>query len=93
MDEPDQPRLFGETPQPERVQSQQRRPLTADDIRAEMLSLIATLRRADAIPFEAAVMNKHVAMFPIMAQWLAADEGEQLLMEFMTEVERLKKAA
>jgi hypothetical protein len=28
-------------------------------------------------------------MFPYMAEWLPKDEGEQLLMQFMEEMERL----
>jgi hypothetical protein len=85
--------LFGEVPQPQRTPVEQRKPLTAEDVREQMLSLIARLREADTIPFEAAEMNKHIAMFPIMAQWLAPEEGEQLVFQFEAEVERLLKAA
>ena len=38
-------------------------------------------------------MNKHIAMFPIMAQWLDPEEGQQLVFDFETEVQRLLKAA
>lgn len=58
-----------------------------------MLELIAALRSADAIPFAPAEYQRHVAMFPIMAQWLPQDEGEQLVLAFEAEVERLKQAA
>lgn len=85
--------LFGDVPQPERPVPQQARPLTADDIRQEMLALIGALRSAEVVPFEPAEMNKHIAMFPIMAQWLAPEEGEQLVLQFEAEVERLRKAA
>lgn len=85
--------LFGEVIQPERAPVEQRKPLTAEDVRQQMLALIAQLREADAIPFEAAEMNKHIAMFPIMAQWLAPEDGEQLVFQFEAEVERLLKAA
>ena len=85
--------LFGDIPQPQRAPAEQRRPLTADDVREQMLALIAQLRNADVVPFDAAIMNKHIAMFPIMAQWLEPEEGEQLVFQFETEVERLLKAA
>ncbi len=85
--------LFGEVAQPERAPLEQRKPLTAEDVRNQMLALIGRLREADAVPFEPAEMDKHIAMFPIMAQWLAPDEGEQLVFQFEAEVERLLKAA
>ncbi len=84
--------LFGEVPQAERAPLPTRQPLTPDDVRGEMLALIATLREAEAIPFEPAVWNKHRAMFPIMAQWLEPEEGEQLVFQFEAEVERLLAA-
>lgn len=87
------PDLFGNVAQPERAAPLQARPLTADDVRDQMLAIIAALRDAKVVPFEQAVMNKHIAMFPIMAQWLAPDEGEQLVFQFGVEVERLLKAA
>jgi hypothetical protein len=58
-----------------------------------MITLIAQLREANTPPFEPAVFNKHIAMFPIMAQWLEADEGKQLVFAFEAEVERLRKVA
>ena len=87
--------LFGHTPdQPELFKmSAQRKPLTAEDVREKMLTLIAQMRAADAMPFAAKEVRQHVAMFPIMAQWLPEEEGEQLLLEFETEMERLSKAA
>jgi hypothetical protein len=85
--------LFGEVPQPQGAPVEQRKPLTAEDVREQMLSLIDQLRAAETVPFEAAVMNKHIAMFPIMAQWLTPEDGEQLVFQFEAEVERLLKAA
>jgi hypothetical protein len=85
--------MFGHVPQPERAPAEQRKPLTPEDVRGQMIALIAQLRCSDVIPFEAAVMRKHIAMFPIMAQWLEPEEGEQLVFEFEAEVERLLRAA
>jgi hypothetical protein len=85
--------LFGDVPQPDRPPAEQRQPLTSDDVRQQMVSLIAQLRDAETPPFEMAVLNKHIAMFPIMAQWLEPEDGRQLVFEFEAEVERLLKAA
>lgn len=85
--------LFGLVPQPQRPVPPPARPLTAEDVRAQMLAIIATLREADEVPYELAVMKKHIAMFPIMAQWLAPEDGEQLVFQFEAEIERLLKAA
>jgi hypothetical protein len=85
--------LFGNVPQPDRPAPPQPKPLTADDIREEMQALIDALRSADEMPFESAAMKKHIAMFPIMAQWLAPEEGKQLVLQFEAEVERLRRAA
>lgn len=86
--------LFGEIPQPERQRSAEgRKPLTADNVRAMMIQLIDALRSADEIPFEEQEFEKHVAMFPIMAQWLDPDDGAQLVFEFESEIARLKNAA
>lgn len=86
--------LFGEIPQPERrIATEARTPLTAEDVRRMMIELIEAVRSADKIPFEKREFEKHVAMFPIMAQWLPEDEGKQLCFEFAQEVERLKNAA
>jgi hypothetical protein len=67
--------------------------LTADDIRQEMLALLAKARAAETMPWTPRELRTHTVLFPEMARWLAPEEGEQLLMEFMTEIERLKKAA
>lgn len=86
--------LFGDVPQPQRAKTEElRKPLTADDVRARMLELIAALRQADEIPFSPREFERHVAMFPIMALWLPKEEGEQLVLAFESEIERLKRAA
>ena len=87
------PDLFGDVPQPERTAPPRARPLTAADVREQMLTIIATLREADEIPYNEAAMRKHIAMFPIMAQWLEPEDGDQLVFQFEAEVQRLKLAA
>lgn len=93
MDE--HPNLFGELPDELKLLEAppQRRPLEPGDVRQMMLVLIAQARAAEAMPFEPRELQRHVAMFPIMAQWLPPEEGEQLLLEFDTEMERLRNAA
>jgi hypothetical protein len=45
------------------------------------------------MPWTPRELRTHTVLFPEMARWLERGEGEQLLMEFMAEVERLKRAA
>ena len=95
----DQPDMFGRTPQQadmfadEVATYEPPKKLTADDIRQEMLALLAKARAAETMPWTPRELRTHTVLFPEMARWLAPEEGEQLLLEFMTEIERLKKAA
>lgn len=92
-----QPDMFGHTPQQSEMfdepAPEPRKQLTADDIREEMLALLAKARAADTMPWTPRELRTHIVLFPEMARWLPEPEGEQLLLEFMTEIERLKKAA
>lgn len=85
--------MFGDVAQPEREAPARQLPLTDADVRAQMVEIIATLREADDLPYEPAVWRKHVAMFPIMAQWLESEDGNQLIFQFEAEIERLQIAA
>ena len=85
--------LFGFTPQRTRPEPPRKVPLTAADVRERMIGLIETLRAANDIPFAPDEFKKYRAMFPIMAQWLEPEEGEQLVFQFELEVNRLLKAA
>lgn len=84
--------LIGHTPQPERAPPR-KEPLTAADVRRMMCELIDTARAAVSLPLDAPEWTKKIAMFPIMAQWLAPEDGEQLVLAFEAEIERLRKAA
>lgn len=66
---------------------------TPESIRALMLGLLAKARSAETMPWTPREVRSHTAMFPYMAEWLPKEEGEQLLFEFRTEIERLQKAA
>lgn len=85
--------LLPEPRQPLTPPPPQKKPLTADDVRQMMVDLIDTVRAANVMPFESAELRKHVAMFPIMAQWLDPEDGRQLVLQFEAEVARLKQAA
>jgi len=94
----DQPDMFGHDPVAQTEMFEQAavppsKQLTADDIREEMLALLATARAAEAMPWTPREVRTHTVMFPEMAKWLPGEEGEQLLLEFETEMERLRKAA
>jgi hypothetical protein len=98
MQDSQQPDMFGHRPNQAEMFEEQpvcapRKQLTADDIRAEMLALLAKARAAEAMPWTPRELRTHTVLFPEMARWLPAEEGEQLLMDFMTEIERLKNAA
>lgn len=86
--------LFGDVPQPARSAPAEgeRKPLTVDDVRQQMLDLIEAVRSANVMPFDPAELKRHKAMFPIMAQWLEPDEGQQLVFEFESEIQRLLAA-
>ena len=62
---------------------------TPRTIRGQMHKLIAEARAANATPWPLRQTRTHMVMFPYMAEWLPDDEGNQLLMEFMTEMNRL----
>jgi hypothetical protein len=97
MQHEQQPDMFGHEPQQsemfeEPVHAPPKK-LTADDIRQEMLGLLAKARAAQSMPWSPRELRTHTVLFPEMARWLPEAEGEQLLLEFMTEIERLKQAA
>ena len=66
---------------------------TQETIRARMIELIDIARNAETMPFDADEQRSHTAMFPYMAEWLPKEDGDQLLLQFETEMERLLKAA
>lgn len=62
---------------------------TPETIRARMLKLLAEARCAETIPWTPRMLRSHTAMFPYMAEWLKDGEGEQLLLDFKAEMDRL----
>src|SRR4051812_12564525 len=92
-----QPDMFEDTPQQNEMFEEQvyepPKRLTADDIRQEMLVLLVKARAAETMPWTDRELRTHTVLYPEMARWLPEAEGEQLLLEFMMEIERLKQAA
>lgn len=82
---PQQSELFAPPPAPVRPYV----PNTPDTIRAKMLRLLAELRAARTLPWSPETLHSYQVRFPNMAEWLPKEEGDQLLMEFRAEVERL----
>jgi hypothetical protein len=88
--------LFGHTPQQKDMFEPAEAPRlsppikhTPDTIRAEMHRLLAEVRGAPSVPWPPRELQSHRAMFPYMAEWLKGGEGDQLLLEFRTELQRL----
>ena len=98
MDDPRQPDMFGQSPTQgalfgEPTVATPKANHTPETIRARMLDLIAKARAAEKMPWDPREAHSHNVMFPYMAEWLPKEEGEQLLLEFRAELERLQKAA
>lgn len=61
------------------------------EIREELVAILAIARRAqDTCPWDERTFKFHKTVFPQMANWLPADEGDQLRFEFAKEVERIE---
>lgn len=67
-----------------------RPPYTAEDIREKMLAILAQARAADRMPWNPRKLHSHKVMFPIMAEWFPKEEGDQMVLEFKAELERLE---
>jgi hypothetical protein len=84
--EDDRTDLFGEdSPTPEYRAD-------PDEVRAELLKILAEVRAADKLPWEPRQTLVYSTTFPQMTLWLPEEEGAQLRLEFEKEMERLKAA-
>ena len=64
-----------------------------DEVRAELLRVLAQARAAQSFPWDARRTLYWRTVFPQMTNWLPDDEGAQLRFEFETEIRRLEEAA
>jgi uncharacterized protein (DUF2267 family) len=61
-------------------------------VRKRLHKILAEVRAAESLPWDASDVRYYRTVFPQMANWLSADEAAQLRFEFETELERLKAA-
>lgn len=87
--------LFGHVPQQSELFAPPAAPVrpyvphTPDTIRTKMHGLLVELRAARTNPWSPETVHSYQVRFPNMAEWLPKEEGDQLLMEFREELERL----
>jgi hypothetical protein len=63
-----------------------------DEVRAELLRVLATVRAAQRPPWDAGRTLYWRTVFPQMANWLPDDEAVQLRFDFETQMRRLDAA-
>ena len=63
-----------------------------DEVRAELLTVLAQARAAQSFPWDARRTLYWRTVFPQMTNWLPEDEAAQLRFEFETEIRRLDAA-
>ena len=62
---------------------------TPETIRALIHELLAEVRAAQTLPWSPRDLRYHTAMFPYYAEWLKHGEGDRLMAEFKSEMDRL----
>ena len=78
--------LFGEDPLTPEYRAD------PDAVRQELYAILAQARAAQTMPWDAKGVLLYRTIFPQMTNWLPADEGAQLCLEFETELARLEAA-
>ena len=63
-----------------------------DEVRAELLRVLAKVRAAQSFPWDARRTLYWRTVFPQMTNWLPDAEAAQLRFEFETEIRRLEAA-
>ncbi|QDX25704.1 hypothetical protein FPZ54_06495 [Sphingomonas suaedae] len=89
---PAQGSLFGEGDGKMTASAREPQMPTPELARARLHRFLETARAAETMPWDARRARVVQIIFPQMARWLPEDEADQLCMEFMREVERLKAA-
>ena len=86
--------LFGEN-QPELLGVEQNAAIyraDPDEVRAELLSVLAKARAAQSLPWDARRTLYWRTVFPQITNWLPDEEGAKLRFEFEAEIRRLEAA-
>ena len=94
MSRDDQLDLFGES-QPELPGVEQSAAVyraDPDEVRAELLRVLAQARAARSLPWDARRTLYWRTVFPQMTNWLPDEEAAQLRFEFAMEIQRLEAA-
>src|SRR4051794_32850178 len=63
-----------------------------EEVRLELNGLLAKMRAAETMPWDAKRTALYRTIVPQMANWLPEDEAKQLCFEFETELKRLEAA-
>jgi hypothetical protein len=63
-----------------------------DEVRQELHKILAEVRAAQTMPWDAKGVLLYRTIFPQMANWLPEEEAAQLRFEFEAELARLKAA-
>ena len=63
-----------------------------DEVREELHKILAEVRAAQTMPWNAKDVLLYRTIFPQMTNWLPAEEAAQLRFEFEAELARLKAA-
>jgi len=95
MARPTQQDLFGTDAQSELFDAEAAPPAyrpDLDQVRARLNRILAEVRAAEKLPWDADKVLLYRTIFPHMAGWLPEEEGAQLRFEFDTEMARLKAA-
>ena len=61
-----------------------------DKVRAQLQAILAEVRSAKVIPWEARRLKLYRTIFPQMSNWLPDREAKQLCFEFKAELARLR---
>ncbi len=96
MSSPRQGDLFRSDDKPELYDDESQTPVyeaDPDEVRAELHRILAEARAASTMPWDERRVSLYRTIFPQMTAALPEEEGAQLRFAFMTEMERLDKAA
>ena len=63
-----------------------------DRVRVRLSSILAEVRAASTLPWDARRLRLYCAIFPQMSHWLPEEEAEQFRLEFDSEVARLERS-
>jgi hypothetical protein len=87
--------LFQEDPQADLFGEESATPeyrADPDAVRQELHRILAEVRAAQTMPWDAKRVQLYRTIFPQMTNWLPEEEGAQLRFEFETELVRLEAA-